>query len=210
MKLQDLTLKQFIEKTAGSEPVPGGGSVSALNGALSLALGEMLANVTVGKKNYADVEDTMKQNAAKMAEARPHFVNDIDRDSDAYNLVVEAFRLPKETDEEKVYRSEKIQEATKIAALVPMEVAERAFNLLDTIIETTRHGNKNAVTDGCTGAMICRTTILGALLNVRINLGSLKDENFKNELTEKCDRIEKETVAKEQEIINWVKLAIGG
>ena len=205
MKLQDLNLKQFLEKTASNEPVPGGGSVSALNGAVASALGEMLANVTVGKKNYADVEDLMKQNAARMADVRPHFINDINRDSDAYNLVMDAFKLPKETDEQKSLRSEKIQDATKTAALVPMEVAERAFEMLDTLIETTRKGNKNAVTDGCTGVMICRTAILGALLNVRINLGSLKDENFKNELTAKCDRIEKETLAKEQEIMNWVK-----
>lgn len=208
MKLQDLTLKQFLEKTASNEPVPGGGSVSALNGAIATALAEMLANLTVGKKNYVDVEEVMKENAAKMAEARPHFINDIDRDSDAYNLVMDAFKLPKETDAEKAHRSEKIQEATKVAALVPMEVAERAYDMLDTIIETTKNGNKNAVTDGCTGAMVCRTAILGALLNVRINLGSLKDENFRNELIEKCDRIEKDTIAKEQEIYNWVKLAI--
>ena len=195
MKLQDLTLKQFIEKTASNEPVPGGGSISALNGAMASALGEMLANLTIGKKNYLDVEEQMKASAAELSEKRTHFIDDIDRDSDAYNLVFDAFKLPKETDEQKIVRSEKIQEATKIASLVPMEVAERAFNMLDTIIETTRKGNKNAVTDGCVAAMVCRTAILGALLNVRINLGSLKDEVFRNELAAKCDRIEKETIA---------------
>lgn len=205
MKLQDLTLKEFLIKTAGNEPVPGGGSVSALNGAMASALAEMLANLTIGKKNYAEVEDWMKTAANEMAENRAHFINDIDRDSDAYNLVFDAFKMPKETDEQKAVRSEKIQEATKVAALVPMEVAERAFDMLDTIIEITHKGNKNAVTDGCTGVMLCRTAILGALLNVRINLGSLKDEAFRNELSEKCDRIEKETLAKEQELITWVK-----
>lgn len=205
MKLQDLTLKQFLEKTAGNEPVPGGGSISALNGAIASALSEMLANLTIGKKNYVDVEELMKQNATKASELRTRFVEDIDRDSDAYNLVFDAFKLPKETDEQKAFRSEKIQEATKIAALVPMEVAERAFDMLDLIAETTRKGNKNAVTDGCVAMMTCRTAILGALLNVRINLSGLKEETFVNELTDKCNRIEKETLSKEQDLVNWVK-----
>lgn len=205
MKLQDLSLKQFLEKTASNEPVPGGGSVAALHGALSSALAEMLANLTVGKKNYAEVEDLMRQNAAKAADLRTHFVNDIDRDSDAYNLVFDAFKLPKETDEQKSARSAKIQEATKIAALVPMEVAERAFGMLDLIDQTTRNGNKNAVTDGCVAMMTCRTAVLGALLNVRINLGGLKDADFVADLAAKCDAMEKAALQKEHELVNWVK-----
>ena len=86
-----------------------------------------------------------------------------------------------------------------------MEVAERAFAMLDLIAETTRKGNKNAVTDGCVAMMACRTAVLGALLNVRINLDGLKDEAFVKDLAEKCDRIEKETLAKEQQLVNWVK-----
>lgn len=205
MKLQDLTLKQFLEETAGNNPVPGGGSVSALNGAIASSLAQMLANLTIGKKNYVDVEEQMKENVGKFEEYRTYFLNDIDRDSDAYNLVVSAFKLPKETDEEKAVRSEKIQEGTKVAALVPMEIAERAFDMLDLIVETTRKGNKNAVTDGCVAMMTCRTAVLGALLNVRINLGGLKDADFVKKLAGNCDRIEKETIAKEKELTDWVK-----
>ncbi|WP_436417293.1 cyclodeaminase/cyclohydrolase family protein [Petrimonas sulfuriphila] len=205
MKLQDLTVKQFLEKTAGNEPVPGGGSVSALNGAISSSLVQMLANLTIGRKNYTDVEERMKKNAGRFEEFRMHFLNDIDRDSEAYNLVFEAFKLPKETDEEKAYRNQNIQEATKIAALVPMEIAERAFGMLDLIVETTRKGNKNAITDGCVAMMTCRTAVLGALLNVRINLGGLKDAGFVQKLTDACNRIEKETEVKEKELTDWVK-----
>lgn len=205
MNLQDLTLKQFLEKTANNEPVPGGGSISALHGAVAAALTEMLANITIGKKNYSAVEETMKLNATKASALRTEFLNDIDRDAEAYNLVFQAFRLPKDTDEQKVLRSEKIQEATKVAALVPMEVAERAFELLDLISETTRKGNKNAITDGCVAMMTCRTAVLGALLNVRINLASIKDERFVKELSEKCNRIEKETLRKEQELMEFVR-----
>ncbi|MFZ6037633.1 MAG: cyclodeaminase/cyclohydrolase family protein [Bacteroidota bacterium] len=205
MNLQDLTLKQFLEKTANNEPVPGGGSISALHGAVAAALTEMLANITIGKKNYSAVEETMKLNATKASALRTEFLNDINRDAEAYNLVFQAFRLPKDTDEQKVLRSEKIQEATKVAALVPMEVAERAFELLDLISETTRKGNKNAITDGCVAMMTCRTAVLGALLNVRINLASIKDERFVKELSEKCNRIEKETLRKEQELMEFVR-----
>jgi formiminotetrahydrofolate cyclodeaminase len=204
MNLQDLTLKQFLEKTANNEPVPGGGSISALHGAIAAALTEMLANITIGKKNYSAVEETMKLNATKASALRTKFLTDIDRDAEAYNLVFQAFRLPKDTDEQKVLRSEKIQEATKVAALVPMEVAERAFELLDLISETTRKGSKNAITDGCVAMMTCRTAVLGALLNVRINLASIRDERFVKELSEKCNRIEKETLRKEQELMEFV------
>jgi len=204
MNLQDLTLKQFLEKTANNEPVPGGGSISALHGAVAAALTEMLANITIGKKNYSAVEETMKLNATKASALRTKFLTDIDRDAEAYNLVFQAFRLPKDTDEQKVLRSEKIQESTKVAALVPMEVAERAFELLDLISETTRKGNKNAITDGCVAMMTCRTAVLGALLNVRINLASIKDERFVKELFEKCSHIEKETLRKEQELTEFV------
>lgn len=204
MNLQDLTLKQFLEKTANNEPVPGGGSISALHGAVAAALTEMLANITIGKKNYSAVEETMKLNATKASALRTKFLTDIDRDAEAYNLVFQAFRLPKDTDEQKVLRSEKIQEATKVAAMVPMEVAERAFELLDLISETTREGNKNAITDGCVAMMTCRTAVLGALLNVRINLASIKDERFVKELSEKCNRIENETLRKEQELTEFV------
>ncbi|MPM48306.1 hypothetical protein SDC9_95030 [bioreactor metagenome] len=92
-----------------------------------------------------------------------------------------------------------------MAALVPMEIAERAFEMLDLIVETTRKGNRNAVTDGCVAMMACRTAVLGALLNVRINLGGLKDLEFVKELADNCDRIEKETVEKEKELTDWVK-----
>ena len=209
MNLQDLTLKQFLEKTANNEPVPGGGSISALHGAVAAALTEMLANITIGKKNYSAVEETMKLNATKASALRTKFLTDIDRDAEAYNLVFQAFRLPKDTDEQKVLRSEKIQEATKVAAMVPMEVAERAFELLDLISETTRKSNKNAITDGCVAMMTCRTAVLGALLNVRINLASIKDERFVKELSEKCNRIEKETLRKEQELMEFVRGEVG-
>jgi formiminotetrahydrofolate cyclodeaminase len=205
MKLQDLTLKQFLEKTAANEALPGGGSSAALSAALATALTEMVAGLTIGKKKYVAVEERMKQIAAEMSANRVHLVNDIDRDADAYRLVMDAYRMPKETEAEIALREEKIEEASKIASLVPMEVAERAYNLLDTMIEVLETGNRNAMTDGLVGLMICRTAIMGALLNVRTNLGGIRDKAFVAEMSAKCDTMEKDTMEKESKSIQWVK-----
>lgn len=205
MNLQDLSIKGFLDKTAGKSPVPGGGSISALNGAIASALTEMLANLTIGKKKYENIESEMKDIVVKMSEIRKYFMHDIDRDSDAYNMVFEAYKMPDNTTEEKSERKEKIQERTKIASLIPMEVAERAFSMLDMISFTTIHGNQNAATDGCVAMMTCRTAILGALLNVRINLKSLEDTDFVNELLKKCEYMEKIATEKELDLINIIK-----
>lgn len=203
--LIDLTIKGFLDKTAGSDPVPGGGSISALNGSIAAALTEMVANLTIGRKKYAEVEDKMREVAGRMAEIRTVLANDIDKDSDAYDKVFAAFKLPKETDEEKAYRSNVIQETTKEAALVPMSVAENAAAIMDTIAYVAHNGNQNAVTDATVAMMAARTCVLGALLNVKINLSSIKDEAFVKELSDKADRLEKEAIAKEQELLTWIK-----
>lgn len=203
--LIDLTIKGFLDKTAGSDPVPGGGSISALNGSIAAALTEMVANLTIGRKKYAEVEDKMREVAGRMAEIRTVLANDINKDSDAYDKVFAAFKLPKETDEEKAHRSNVIQETTKEAALVPMSVAENAAAIMDTIAYVAHNGNQNAVTDATVAMMAARTCVLGALLNVKINLSSIKDEAFVKELSDKADRLEKEAIAKEQELLTWIK-----
>jgi len=205
MKLQDLTVKEFLEKTAANEAVPGGGSSSALNAAIASALGEMVANLTIGKKKYTDVEERMKELAAEMSAYRSRFVNDIDRDADAYRQVMDAYRLPKESGEEIKVRDEKIQQAMKSASLVPMEVAETALEMLMLLAEMMEKGNSNAVTDGLVGAMTCRTAIMGALFNVRTNLGGIADDAFVGLMTKKSDRIEREALIKEEELIRRVK-----
>lgn len=203
--LTDLTVKGFLAETAGQEPVPGGGSISALNGSIAAALAEMVANLTIGKKKYAEVEEQMKRIAGEAAAIQKELVLDIDRDSDAYNLVFDAFKMPKDTDEEKAARSAKIQETTKIAASVPMEVARRTYSLLDNIEQVVRHGNQNAITDGCVSMMCARTAIYGALFNVRINLGSIKDQEFVSQLQAEADHIEADTTKREAAIIEYTK-----
>ncbi len=199
--LTELSLQKFIDVTAGSDPVPGGGSISALAGTLSAALTHMVAGLTIGKKKYLEVEDEMKTIAEKTAEIQALLYKAIDRDSEAYNVVFDAFKLPKETEEEKAKRSEAIQEATKVAAEVPMEVAEMAFSLIPYIKAVVAKGNQNAVTDGCVAMLCCRTAVLGALLNVRINLGSIKDLDFVKEYEARAKKMEDAISDIEKEIL---------
>ena len=205
--LTDLTVKGLLDVTAGKDPVPGGGSISALSGSIAAALTEMVAGLTIGKKKYAEVEEQMKQLVERVQQIRQQLILDIDRDSEAYNVVFAAFQMPKETDEEKAARSAQIQEATKIAANVPMEVARRVYSLLSDIEEVVSNGNQNAVTDGCVAMMSARNAIIGALFNVRINLTSIKDEQFVADMTAEADRLEREVIEREAKVIEYTKEA---
>ena len=205
--LTDLTVEGFLDVTAGKDPVPGGGSISALCGSIAAALTEMVASLTIGKKKYAEVEEQMKQLAERVQQIRQQLILDVDRDSEAYNVVFAAFQMPKETDEEKAARSAQIQEATKIAANVPMEVARRVYSLLSDIEEVVSNGNQNAVTDGCVAMMSARNAIIGALFNVRINLTSIKDEQYVADMTAEADRLEREVIEREAKVIEYTKEA---
>ena len=205
MNLQDLAVKEFIDKVTGNDPVPGGGSVSALNGSLAASLAAMVANLTVGRKKYAEVNDEMEQISARMTEQSAQLLADVDRDAEAYDRVFAAFKLPKETDEEKAVRTEAVQRETKYAAQVPMEVARTAHAMLPLIDTVARKGNSNAVTDACVAMMCARTAVLGALLNVRINLTSITDEAFVKEMSAEAERLERETLAAEQQVLEYVK-----
>ena len=203
--LTELTIKDFISKVISNDPVPGGGSVSALNGALAAALSAMVANLTVGRKKYVEVNDLMQELSARFEKLSQKLIEDVDRDSDAYNRVFAAFKLPKETDEEKQVRNEAIQRETKYAAQVPMEVARAVYEVLPQIDAIAQKGNSNAVTDACVSMMCARTAILGALLNVRINLSSIKDEAFVNAMREEADTIEAHTILQEQALLDYAK-----
>ncbi|MCL1868233.1 MAG: cyclodeaminase/cyclohydrolase family protein [Paludibacter sp.] len=204
--LIELTLKDFLAKTASNDPVPGGGSISALNAALAAALAEMVANLTIGKKKYEESEPLMRKIAPLAAEFQRYFSTDIDADSDAYNAVFEAFKLPKETESEKTARNAKIQEATKIAAEIPLNVARKALKMMELIEQVAKNGNQNAVTDACVAMMCARTAVLGAALNVKINLLSIKDEEYVNKIAQEISILEKTAKEREELLLNNLKL----
>lgn len=202
--LVNLSVKDFLGKTAGSNPVPGGGSISALNAALASALTEMVARLTIGKKKYEDKETLMNEIVSKANNFQEDFIQYIDADSNAYNKVFAAFKLPKETEEEKSFRSKEIQIATKLAAEVPMEIARKAYAMMDIIEQVAEFGNRNAITDACVSMMTARTAVLGALLNVRINLSSIKDEDFVAKIKEEVTLLEKRVKEREDALLEKV------
>ena len=199
--MKNMTVEQFAMQTASNEPVPGGGSISALAGALAAALTEMVAGLTIGKKKYAEVEEEMKKAVAPMHEICEHLLDDIKRDSESFDLYMQALTLPKETEEEKAARTKAMQDGLKAAVAVPLSVAKRAYEVMPYAEVMVTKGNKTAVTDALVATMMARTAVLGALFNVKINLESIKDEAFVEETAKEVAVIEKNALAYEKKIL---------
>ena len=202
--LSELTITEFLSRTASSDPVPGGGSVSALGGAMAAALSEMVASITIGKKGFETHEKEMLEIVQKARSLREKLSKDIERDSDSYSQVIEAYRLPHDTEENKNERSQAIQDGLKQAALIPLGVAKDASELLDLAGAVAARGNKNAITDAAVAAMMARTAILGALLNVKINLKSIKDPSFVRDVEGQVQEIESKVDRKEKNILDQI------
>lgn len=199
--MKNMTLVEFAAKTASNEPVPGGGSIAAVSGSLAAALSEMVANLTIGKKKYAEVEEEMKVVSKKANALREKLLDDIQRDSESFAKVMEAMKLPKDTDEQKSVRQNAMQEGLKIAATIPFEIASDAYEVMPLADEVITKGNQNAVTDGLVAAMLARTAVLSALLNTKINLSSIKDEKFVEQMSTKVKELEEKTVEFEKNIL---------
>jgi formiminotetrahydrofolate cyclodeaminase len=204
--LANLKITEYLAKAAAGTAVPGGGSVAALNGALAAGLTEMVANLTVGKKGYEAVEEDMKALADKASQLRNKLTAAIDQDADAYTEVMAAYKLPKTTDEETSLRKQKIQDAIKHAALVPLEVARDALAVIDLAGRAIRKGNKNAASDGAVAAMNARTAALAAIYNVRINLSSIKDDAFVEKLAQEAEELQTQVVKRENDALSNVEI----
>ncbi len=204
--LAELTIKEFLEKTASGSPVPGGGSVAALSAALAASLTEMVANLTIGKKGYEAVADEMKAIAQDALRFKHKLVQAIDNDSDAYKDVISAIRLPGDTETEKSHREKTIQNGLKQAVLIPMAVAEDATHVMELAGKTVASGNKDTITDGAVGVMMAKTAVLSALYNVKINLISIKDNAFIDEISKQVKDLETNAMDREKELLSSVDL----
>jgi len=193
MKLVDMRLRDFVDELSSDSPAPGGGSVAALAGALSSALSSMVCNLTIGKEKYKDVEHDMERILDRVEDMKRRFMDLIDRDTEAFNKVMEALKLPKETDEEKRIRKEKIQDALKGAALVPLETARMCAEMIELCKEVAEKGNKNSITDVGVAAIMARAGLESAILNVKINLKSINDEKFIESLLYEIDVLKNNT-----------------
>ncbi|MBC7249648.1 MAG: cyclodeaminase/cyclohydrolase family protein [Anaerolineae bacterium] len=168
----------FLDELASSAPAPGGGSVAALAGALGAALVSMVCNLTIGKKKYADVQDDIQALLEQSEALRHELVDLLEADVRVYTSVSKAYKMPRETEEEKAARREAIQAALKDATEVPMKVAEACVKILDLCTPAAEKGNVNAVSDAGVAALMAEAALRSAALNVLINLGAIKDEEF--------------------------------
>lgn len=184
-RLIDLDVKKYMENLASNLPAPGGGSASALAGAQGISLVMMVAELTVGKEKYRDWEAYCQKAISDGTVIQTNFLKAIDDDTDAYNKVGAAFKLPKNTDEEKAARSRAIQDATVLATRVPLRTMEISLDALKVAESLIGKSNPNCSSDIGVGALNLRSALMGAWLNVKINLPGIKDEDLRNELFEK-------------------------
>jgi len=203
--LISMKINTFLNELASSSPAPGGGSVAALAGSLGTALSSMVCNLTIGKEKYADVQDEIKNVLKNSEKLRKKLTKLIDEDTEAFNDVIKAFKMPKDTEEQKNRRSKSIQEGYKTAANVPLETAKTCKKILDVALVVAEKGNKNSITDAAVSALMAKAGVQSAILNVKINLGSIKDEKFVKQISTELEEIEKKTVNKTDKILEIVE-----
>ena len=178
MKLAELKTAEFVDLLASDAPAPGGGSAAALEGALGAALTAMVCGLTVGKKKYAEFQELTEEAQKKATDLKARFVDVMDRDTEAFNVVSAAFGMPKATDEEKAARSAAIQEGLKGCTKTPFEMMELAVETLELTASILGKSNDSAASDLGVSALSLRAAIQGAWLNVLINIGSLKNKEL--------------------------------
>ncbi len=184
--LASLTLGDFIDRVSMEDPTPGGGSVAALAGALAGALTAMVANLTVGRKDYESHWDQMNETAVRAQELKDRLLRAVDEDTQAFDRVMAAFGMPKRTEEQKAAREAAIEEATKGAALVPLGVLRAVNELMGVLDPVARHGNANAVSDAGVAASMALACAQGAYWNVVINVGALQDRIWAEETSKEA------------------------
>ncbi len=203
-RLIDLTCKEYANITASESPTPGGGSASAYIGALGAALGTMVANLSAHKAGWDDRWEEFSNWAEKGQKIKDELLFLVDEDTRSYNLIIEAFKLPKGTPEEIAERKKAIQDATRYAIEIPFKVMQKAFESMEVIKAMTEHGNPSSVSDAGVGALCARTAVMGAFMNVKINASGLEDKDFINEIIAKGAVIEKEAKDLEAQILEIV------
>lgn len=203
-------LRDFANAVASDSPAPGGGSVSALAGALGAALTAMVANLTVGKKDYDAFWEEMKTVAIHAQQVKDELLRAVDRDTEAFNQVMAAFALPKKSAEQIAQREQAVEQATKNACLVPLEVMKNALEILKLARIVAESGNVNAASDAGVAALAALTAVQGAGLNVKINLPGIKDRVFASQMMDEVKRISDEATALQQQILEIVhsKIAV--
>jgi glutamate formiminotransferase/formiminotetrahydrofolate cyclodeaminase len=203
-RLINMSLSDFADETSSESPAPGGGSIAAYVGSLGVSLGTMVANLSSHKKGWDDRWEEFSNWAEKGQQYKDEMLRLVDADTRAFNKIMEAFAMPKGTEEEKRVRHSAIQEATKMAIEIPFQVMQAAYESMEVIKKMVETGNPNSITDAAVGALCARSAVIGAFMNVRINAGGLDDKNFVKEMLVNGKEIESKAIALEAEILKYV------
>jgi len=192
-KLIEYSVKDFVFETDSASPAPGGGSVSALAGSLGIALARMVGHLTIPKKKFHKLDESIQEQIIdfhdKVKKTEVRLLELIDEDTNAFNAIMKAFKMPKDTDGEKAARKERIEQATLKAIEVPETIAGLSFGILKEMTLLKDYGNKNALSDVGVSALMLYASIEGAILNVKINLPGISDDTLKQDLTQKVTTI---------------------
>ena len=202
--MKNMTVQEFAMQTASNEPVPGGGSISALAGSLAAALTEMVAGLTIGKKKYAEVEDEMQKYLTDLKNMQQEFLHFSDRDAEVFAPLAECYRLPSATPEEKEHKDAVMEEKLLDASMVPVEIMEKSLELLEILDVLADKGSRMAVSDVGVAVQFTRTALLGAVMNVYINTKSMKNREKAEEINQKAKRMIKIGTSQADEIYEKV------
>jgi len=202
--LADMYLREFLDRTSSESAVPGGGSVAALSSACASALTSMVAKLTVDKEEYFEVSEEMLKIINEMKVRKCEFIQLIDKDANSFSTVMEAYKMPKNSEKLSAIREEAIQDSMKYAAKVPLGIAidtSRIFGMIETVVQK---GNEKVVSDALVAAMMARTAIKSALISVRMNLKTIEDKGFVNDVTAQVNELDEYADRKEKDILSLI------
>ena len=212
MKLVELDVLKFLDVVDSNSPAPGGGSVSALASSLGASLARMVAHLSFGKKKYEALPDDVKAkfvaNFDELLKIKNELNDLIDRDSEAYNTVMAAYKLPKETDEEKAARNTEIQKSLKYAIQTPYDIVVLSGKAISLLGEILANGNQNAITDIGVGTMLLMVGLEGGILNVKVNLTSIEDAAYVEKITKEIYNIKAVAEKEKERIMGIVNAAL--
>ena len=207
-KLVDFTVKDFAEETASESMAPGGGSISAYVGALGVSLGTMVANLSAHKPGWDDQWEYYSKWAEKGQRYKNELLFLVDEDTNAFNKIIDGFRMPKSNEKEIAARKQAIEDATKYATEIPLKVMETACNSMEVMKEMAEKGLQNSLSDSGVGALCARTAVMGAYFNVRINAKDIKNRTYAEDILKKAKEIYEKAIQNEQDIIAYIDTKI--
>jgi formiminotetrahydrofolate cyclodeaminase len=206
----DKSCKEFVDILASKSPVPGGGGASALVGALGMALGSMVGNLTLGKKKYEDVQEDIKAILEKADSLQKELLTLVEKDAEVFEPLSKVYGLPRNTEEEKRYREEQMEAALVNACSVPMEIMEKCLLAIDLHEEMSGKGTKIAISDVGVGVLFCKSALIGGYLNVIINTKLMKNREYAENTNAKAVEMMEAGIRKADEVYQTVKNMITG